>query len=123
MAHANYLNALACLLPPLLDNPVSELLRLITAFSKVTNDWINGADGCECLIQCYHTANAKFKEDIQETPPDFRPFESAEAQEAFDAAGFHSAIEDDPTDGWSHNIKGSMPLAMYLPEIQEYVQR
>jgi len=65
----------------------------------------------------------QIKEDIWETAPDFRPFESAEVQEASDAAGFHSAIEEDPTDGSSHNIEVSMPLAMYLPEIQEYVQR
>ena len=73
MAHANYLNALACLLPPLLDNPVSELLRLITAFSKVTNDWINGADGCKHLIQCYHTVNPKLKRISEKQPQIFGP--------------------------------------------------
>ena len=112
-----YVAVLGGLPPPPPENPVSELLRLITAFSKTTNDWINGADRCESLIQSYRAANADFKVHIRQTAPDFRPFESAKAQKASNT-GFHSGIEDDaPYTG------GSKSSTMYLPDIREYVQR
>ena len=122
IAYDGYVKTLGRLPPPPPENPVSELLQLVTVFARATNNWINGADQCERLVQRYRAASVDFKADIHKTAPDFRPFDSAEAQEVSNAK-FHNAIEDDPLDVLSDNIGGSNPLTMYLPQVREHLQR
>ena len=106
-------------LPPS-DNPVAELLRLVTSFCSEVNGLIAGAESHERLIQKCRPAYKTFKYDIRRTAPRFRPYESAKQ----DRAGVPDVTldnEDDPTGEVVEEPPQTEP--MYLQDVREHIGR
>lgn len=68
------LNALP--LPPS-DNPVVELLRMVSDFSADLQGLVRGIEGSERLLQQCRPAHEQLKSNILSTAPDFRPYNTA----------------------------------------------
>jgi hypothetical protein len=69
-------------LPPRMpDNPLAEMLKIITSFSTDFARSIEGNTGSTQLLQQCRPAYKAFKADIKSTAPDFRPFVSPEEEE------------------------------------------
>ena len=75
------MNALSALPPPPPEHPAVELLRLLTVFATETKSWIDGAEQHEGLIQIWKDAGARFKKNIYQTAPNFRPFKDVEEEQ------------------------------------------
>ncbi|KAF7797716.1 hypothetical protein EIP86_008916 [Pleurotus ostreatoroseus] len=117
---------LASLPPPPPENPASELLHLVTAFSGIVDNLIQGRDHYETLIQECRPAYQVFKTDIRRTAPRMRPFENQNAADSV-------VIEDDENDsGFDIIIDGEamprsadgepLPKPMYLDEVRNHIQ-
>ena len=60
------------------DNPVSEIIEMVSGFSRSLSTFVEGTpdeDGIHQTIQPLHT---KFKKAIEDTAPDFRPYKPGE---------------------------------------------
>jgi hypothetical protein len=105
--------------PPLPENPVIELLRLLTAFSTEMKQWIDASEGHEALVQIFKSASADFKNDIFRTAPNFRPFKDADEEHRltqptiFDSG----AAYEDPNEP-EQNID-----PMFLTDVREYIDK
>ena len=73
-SHQDVMARIAALPPPPPENPVSELLRLVTGFASDVGALVKGIETFERLLQKCRPAYAKFKLDIRSTAPDFVPF-------------------------------------------------
>ena len=60
--------------PPSTD-PLSEVLSLISDFSQSLGKYLEGTPNADGLIQSIRPSSDAFRKAIQETEPDFRPYE------------------------------------------------
>ena len=68
-------NAELAILPaPLVKDPSSELLGMVTKFCTGFGAYVEGTRGSERLIQDNLNAYIEFKSSIRHSAPDFRPF-------------------------------------------------
>jgi hypothetical protein len=59
------------------DDPSTELLNLVAAFTEALWNLVKGATGAEKLVQETFKSYRVLKIAIRHTAPDFRPFENA----------------------------------------------
>ncbi|CAL1705006.1 unnamed protein product [Somion occarium] len=119
---------LEALPPPLSENPVAELLRLVTRFSVDVEHVIRGSESFESLLQSCRAAYASFKCDIHGTEPIFKPFINEDEasdryspmEEASEVA-FEEVIHEDPVTNDSGNTNALSP--MYLEDVRAHIQK
>ncbi|KAF8486541.1 P-loop containing nucleoside triphosphate hydrolase protein [Gautieria morchelliformis] len=111
---------LGLLPPPLPENPVIELLRLLTGFSTEVKQWIDGSEGHKDLVQIFNGASTDFKEVIFRTAPDFRPFKDADEENTTLPKNTSGAASKGAT---SDDAEHTPFPPMFLSDVREYVQR
>jgi len=116
------LKGLEHLPPPPPENPAVELLRLLTAFSMETKQWIDASERKESLIRIFKVASAEFKRKILQTAPNFRPFKDAEEEKdmgcPFDVTIEYAACHDASKADLCLNTP-----PMFLLDVREYVAK
>ena len=60
--------------PPSAD-PLSEVLSLISNFSKSLGKYLEGTPNADGLLQSIRPSSVAFRDAIRATEPDFRPYE------------------------------------------------
>ncbi|KAH8091801.1 P-loop containing nucleoside triphosphate hydrolase protein [Cristinia sonorae] len=104
------------------DQPASELLRLVTAFSGDVERLVRGTDNFEYLLQKCRPAYRTFKHHVRSTCPDLRPFSDASVEPHDDTAAqqqFDAGVGLEPmSEGWS-------PFAapMYLNDVRVHIDQ
>jgi hypothetical protein len=102
---------------PLPENPVIELLRLLTAFSTEMKQWIDASEGHEALVRIFRRASADFKDDIFRTAPNFRPFKDADEEHRLTPPTISDSAYEDPNEP-EQNID-----PMFLTDVREYIDK
>ncbi|KAF8591661.1 hypothetical protein K439DRAFT_1626647 [Ramaria rubella] len=109
---------LATLPPPLLEDPSSELLNLVTKFCASFEGFVEGIRGSERLIQENHKSYVAFKIAIRRSAPDFRPFVTA-IESSGDIIDPSEVVGDEPLP--ENCILTSEPI--YLQDVRAYINR
>jgi hypothetical protein len=60
-------------------NPVGEIIEMVSGFSRSLSNYVQGTPGKQGIHQIIRGLHMKFKDAIQETAPDFRPYKSGES--------------------------------------------
>ena len=60
------------------DNPVGEIIEMVSGFSRSLSDYVEGTPGERGIHQIVRGLHVKFKDAIKKTAPDFRPYKSGE---------------------------------------------
>ena len=109
---------LADLPPPPSKDPASDLLRMVTTFSREVGLLIEGEEAFERLLQRCRPAYLRLKHDIRGTAPRFIPFLRNEDTKGFDAswnAESESTSEDEDGQALSE--------VMYLDDVKTHIQK
>lgn len=110
--------SLSKLPPPPSDNPVLELLRMVSAIATDIQSLVRGVEGYEGLLQQCRPFHQTLKYDILSTQPNFRPFKSAKD----DQIEFETVIDkDDTLESGTRKTVTSNPI--YLEDVRSKVQR
>jgi len=62
------------------DNPVGEIIEMISGFSRSLSTFVEGTPDERGIHQIIRPLHSKFKDAIKETAPDFRPYKSGESR-------------------------------------------
>ncbi|KAH9924573.1 P-loop containing nucleoside triphosphate hydrolase protein [Fomitopsis serialis] len=62
-------------------DPVGEVYNLVSKFSSALTQYVEGTPGADGLLQIIRPKQQEFKDAIQKTAPDFRPFEKPDADD------------------------------------------
>ncbi|KAF8503172.1 P-loop containing nucleoside triphosphate hydrolase protein [Gautieria morchelliformis] len=121
------LKDLESLPPPLPENPVVELLWLLTAFSTELKHWVDGSERHEGLVQIFKDASVEFKQNILRTAPNLQPFKDAKEEEALGHPcrsprkhGVRTSVDPTCDDASTLDADLSSP-PMFLLDVREYV--
>ena len=60
------------------DNPISEIIEMVSGFSRSLSTFVEGTPDEHGIHQVVQPLHIKFKDAIRETAPDFRPYKSGE---------------------------------------------
>ena len=63
------------------DNPVSEVIEMVSEFSRSLSTFVEGTPDEQGIHQVIQPLHARFRDAIKETAPDFRPYKSEERLE------------------------------------------
>jgi len=77
------------------DNPVSEIIEMVSGFSRSLSVFVEGTPDERGIHQTIRPFHVKFKNAIQETAPDFRPYRSGE-QMPYEPPAFLAAEKMEP---------------------------
>ena len=108
--------------PPPPENPAVELLRLLTAFSAETRQWIYGSEQKEGLVRICKDASAEFEKNIFQTAPNFRPFKDANEEKQL-GRQFNISLEDTANDNASRVDADLNTSPIFLLDVREYVAK
>ena len=61
------------------DNPVSEIIEMVSDFSRSLSTFVEGTPDEHGIHQVIRPLHVKFKDAIKEAAPDFRPYKSGES--------------------------------------------
>ena len=61
------------------DNPVGEVIEMVSGFSRLLSTFVEGTPNEQGIHQTIQPLHMKFKDAIKETAPDFRPYKSGES--------------------------------------------
>lgn len=100
------------------DQPVLELLRMVSAVSSDIQGFVRGIEGYERLLQQCHPFHQKLKYDILGTAPNFRPFRT----ERDDDRVFKTLIDKDDTPMGGLGV-GGVREPVYLEDVRSRAQR
>lgn len=74
--------------PP--ENPVTEIIELVSGFSRKLSTYVEGTPDKLGIHQAIRPLHTKFRDAIKDTAPDFRPYK-AEAQTNYEPPSFLAA--------------------------------
>ena len=60
------------------SNPISEIIEMVSGFSRSLSTFVEGTPEEDGIHQTIQPLHAKFKKAIEETAPDFRPYKSGD---------------------------------------------
>ena len=63
---------------PPADNPVGEIIEMVSGFSRSLSTYVEGTPDDRGIHQTIRPLHMKFKDAIHDTAPDFRPYKSGE---------------------------------------------
>ncbi|KDQ21795.1 hypothetical protein BOTBODRAFT_26210 [Botryobasidium botryosum FD-172 SS1] len=108
-------------IPRPIEDPATEVMQMVTAFSNRFNEWVDGSPGCELMVQANRHTYKTFALAIKQTVPQFYPFKNEK-----DAQG--RAYDPDATDEHDDydNIKANTMSVQktktrYLMDMKEHI--
>lgn len=72
-------NGLGKLPKPPPENPVAEIIELVSGFSRSLSDYVEGTPDERGIHQIIRPFHIKFGNSIRDSAPDFRPYNAGEA--------------------------------------------
>lgn len=112
---------LAKLPKDLSSNPLQEITTVLSEFSKDVSRHIKGVPQEGGLWQRIHLAQEKFKRDIRDTGPDFRPYERKHDGQGYSRPSFLVNEEKDESRNEAEprgTRPGSTPSPIYVDDVR-----
>ena len=103
--------------PPPSENPVVELLRMVSTIHADVQKLYFGSEGHERLLQQCRPLYQQLKYDVLSTAPNFRPFKTARE----DNPGFTIKVDQEDTSHGRVNKGTTQPT--YLQDVRSQIQR
>ena len=96
--------------PP--ENPVAEVIEMISSFSRSLSTYVEGTPDEQGIHQTIRPLHMKFSKAIRDTAPDFRPYEAGGAR-PFEPPCFLTAEETE---------LGADEGAIYMDQVMKMAQ-
>ncbi|KDQ13938.1 hypothetical protein BOTBODRAFT_55684 [Botryobasidium botryosum FD-172 SS1] len=110
-------------IPRPIEDPATEVMQMVTAFSNRFNEWVDGSPGCESMVQTNRHTYKTFALAIKQTVPQFYPFRNEKDAQgrAFDP---NATDEHDDYDNIKANTMSvQKSKTRYLLDMKEHITR